>query len=239
MVIRGTWVDFSLRRVRASVSGARPLLGFALKWLLRSIVGLLGGAIAGGLVGLPVGLVAWGLDNSSYAFLWMIAMPVLGVVLGGGIGIGVAHWRVLRVERIRRAGWWVLAHTLRWGAGTAVGVAVGVAVGLSVGFYTHYRWAAAVGLFVGFTVAGLVGGALQWLVLRGQVPGAARWVLASTIGYALGGALVAVAVMPSAAGGSVLIAVFGVVTAAATSGGALGWLLGARDTEPAAGRIDL
>ncbi len=170
--------DFRLRSIAAAVKDLDP--GFGLRWMWWSAWGALGGVIAGGLVGLPVGLST---ASGWFAGLQVLIAASFGAMVGAAIGIGVAQWRVLRHEGIRRAGWWVLAHCLGW--------AVGVGLAVSANVYGRLGWVPAV--VAGLAVAGLVGGTLQWLVLRGQVPGAAWWVAASTVGYALGGALVVAA----------------------------------------------
>ena len=78
--------------------------------------------------------------------------------------------------------WWVLASTVGWAVGGTVGVALGgeLSMGLAVTGY--------LGVAVGVTMTG----ALQWLVLRGQVGGAAWWMVASVVGAALVGILAVV-----------------------------------------------
>ena len=79
---------------------------FGLEWLLVSALGALGGAIVGVLVGGVVGtLVAMAVGGGSTFFL-VLGLAILGAAIGAGIGVGVAQWRVLRHEGIRRAGWW-------------------------------------------------------------------------------------------------------------------------------------
>ncbi len=178
--------------------------------------------------------VGWGF------WLWWVLASTVGWVLGGEVGVlsvwivglvgivvglGIAQWLVLR-QHLSRAGWWVLASTVGW----VVGLVVGGSVNLVVG--------GAVNLFV---VVGLVGigfgiGIAQWLVLRPHLSRAGWWVLASTVGLAVGGA-VGVAVggaVGIAVGGSISLAsilslvvgfpVSGAVYGAIT-GGAMVWLL--------------
>ena len=57
---------------------------------------------------------------------------------------------------------------------------VGVVVFGVGAFDADAGWVAGTGLF------GTAAGVLQWLVLRGQVPGAGWWVLASTVGWVAG-----------------------------------------------------
>ena len=87
--------------------------------------------------------------------------------------------------------WWVLANTVGWAVGGYVGVAV---------VNTDVAW------IVGAGACGTVLGVLQWLVLRRQVARAGRWVLASTVGWIVGGPLAGIG------GWVVLGAVYGAIT---------------------------
>lgn len=71
--------------------------------------------------------------------------------------------------------WWVLASTVAWGMAGPVGVKSGSSVDIIVAGY------------LGVALGGIVTGVLQWLVLRRLVARAGWWVLASTVGWLVGG----------------------------------------------------
>jgi hypothetical protein len=102
--------------------------------------------------------------------LWL--PPVAGALLGHVLG--ALQWLVLR-RRIRRAGWWAFVS------------APGLAAGLTVSLYGWaFVWRIAgdfhsSGSLGGATVAGVAIGLSQWLVLHGQIPRTAWWVLASVV----------------------------------------------------------
>jgi hypothetical protein len=94
-----------------------------------------------------------------------------GLVIGTGVGI--AQWLVLR-RQLQPAGWWILASIIGFGIGKVLGDQVAASVG------------GLVGSALGGAAIGLVAGALQWLVLQRKVVSSGWWVLASTIGWAIG-----------------------------------------------------
>jgi len=144
---------------------------------------------------------------------------LLGFGIGLGIGVGLLQWLVLR-RRVSGVGWWVLAS-----AAGSYGMMQAGFTGYSeivwMSYDSPFGWAGVVAL------SGAVTGTLQWLVLRGQVSRAGWWVLASTLGWGLGMAVVGygcdevwdseLALLWSLVGGGV---VMGAVT-----GGTLVWLL--------------
>ncbi len=146
------------------------------------------GWAAGGPVGVAVG-------SSRY----IIVNGYVGIAVGGTVA-GALQWLVLR-RQVARAGRWVLASL---GAAAVVGVVV-----FGVGAVS-----ADVGWVVGAAAFGTVLGALQWLVLRRQVARAGWWVLASTVGWVVGGPVGGIV------GWAALGAVYGAVT-----GPVLVWLL--------------
>ncbi len=118
--------------------------------------------------------------------------------------------------------WWVLASIVGLAVGNAVSVAVSGAVEETVGL--------AVSLAVSGAVAGASIGTAQWLVLRRQVSQTVWWVLASTVGLAVGNA-VALAVFEAVgltggshfSGGAVAFVLFGAVAGASV--GIAQWLV--------------
>ncbi len=178
--------------------------GFWLLWVLASTVGMF--------VGFFMGLL-------TSAFTYDILGDLLKTLVFGielGLGVGVLQWLVLR-RRVYGAGWWVLA-SVAGGYGITQAGLDGLSDSLSVGALLSYTGVVALG--------GAVTGTLQWLILRGGgVSRPSWWVLASTVGYGLVGAVLGA--FPWGGGDKdVLVAL--VVTAAvlgAVTGGALVWLL--------------
>ena len=190
-------------------------------WVLASMVGW----AVGGYVGVALG---GGLSRG------IIVAGYVGVALGG-IATAVLQWLVLR-QRVSRAGWWVVTGiaggavvgVLVVGVGWVVGVGGSAVGGPDWGANWGPDWSANPGKDVGWVAgAGLYGavvGGLQWLVLRRRVARAGWWVLASTVGWVVGGLVSGIT--DTAAGWAVLGAVYGAIT-----GAALVWLL----RRPAAG----
>jgi len=177
--------------------------GFWLQWVLASTVGMF--------VGFFMGFLSAAL---TYDVLGdRIAFSLFGIVLG--IGVGVLQWLVLR-RRVSGAVWWVLA-SAAGGLGILQAGFEGLSYSLSFGALLSFTGIVALG--------GAVTGTLQWLVLRGQFSRAGWWVLASTVGWGLGGSVLGA--FPWGVGDTdarvalvVTAAVLGAVT-----GGVLVWLL--------------
>jgi hypothetical protein len=100
---------------------------------------------------------------------WAI-VAVISIALGrpGSIA-GVLQWPFLR-QYISRSPWWILMSSV--GACIAL-VISGVVVGGNVYLY--------------FALEGAALGLMQWLVLRRQLTSAGWWIVASTIGWLIGG----------------------------------------------------
>lgn len=190
-------------------------------WVLASTVGW----AVGGTVGVALGGgLAMGIVVTGY-----VGMAV------GVIAAGALQWLVLR-RQVTGAAWWIvtsvvgaalvgiLAVLLGWIVGVVGRLVGGAAWGANWG----PDWSADPGGDVGFVVAvaagGTVLGVLQWLVLRRQVARTGWWVLASTVGWVVGGFVSGIT--DAAAGWAVLGAVYGAIT-----GIVLVWLL----RRPAAG----
>lgn len=126
--------------------------------------------------------------------LWWVAACFAGWTIGGPVGIstgtsddpsltggvsvavgaltaGIMQWVVLR-GHLARAWWWIAAC---------------IAAALVVAFIVITIPAIDAG--TGVAAGGLVLGALQWPILRGQVMRAGWWILASTVGWVVGGFL--------------------------------------------------
>ena len=178
--------------------------GFWLQWVLASTVGMFLGLNMGFFLGALIDYVLGEPFTSSF----------FGIALG--IGVGVLQWLVLR-RRFSGVGWWVLASAACGYGIMQAGLFEGLSYSLSLGALLSFTGVVALG--------GTVAGTLQWLVLRGQVSRAGWWVLASTVGWGLVGAVLGA--FPWGVGDTdALVAL--VVTAAvlgAVTGGALVWLL--------------
>jgi len=179
--------------------------GFGIMWVLASTVGMFVGFNMGFFLAAFTHLVLGLGDRLAFSFF--------GIALG--IGVGVLQWLVLR-RRVYRVGWWVLA-SAAGGYGILQAGFEGLSESLSFGALLSFTGVVALG--------GAVTGLLQWLVLRGQVSRAGWWVLASTVGWGLVGAVLGA--FPWGVGDTdalVALVVTGAVLGAVT-GGALVWLL--------------
>jgi hypothetical protein len=187
---------------------------------------------AGLALGLAVGFFA---TVISYTIFFFSELDVVGEVLNLAVGGAVAGALLGSVQRryLRRLAlptdWWMLA--------TTVGGAVGGVAALVVEDAMIFAML--------FAVSGASVGIAQWLVLRRQVAQAGLWVLASTVGGAVGGAVALVVsgqiqtmktlgdiyIIPTGCGAMALaLAGYGVIT-----GGVLVYLLrqpGAKDIAP-------
>jgi hypothetical protein len=94
-----------------------------------------------------------------------------GLIIGSAVGI--AQWLVLR-GRFAPIGWWVVLSIVGFGVGK--GVADASTAGLS-GVAGYGLAGAMIGLSVGI---------FQWLVLQRRVSGAAWWVPANVVAWAVG-----------------------------------------------------
>ncbi len=149
--------------------------------------------LASGVAWAIVGLMG---RDVAVAVARMVHEPLVPAVSRAIVGavVGVTQWLVLR-RHVPQAGWWVLACSVGWVVGGMVGEAVFSIVSMAVG---RILGAAVIGI-VGWTVSDTAGaaagwalngaavGATQWLVFRRHVSQAGWWVLASSIGWAVGG----------------------------------------------------
>ncbi len=175
-----------------------------LYWTLATAAGMILGFV-------PFALLIADLD----LLLVRILLPVVAGVL-----VGVFQWLVLRPYLTRAVDW-----VLHGGAGWALGFALGLLVIQAMGRNP-------LGAVLGYALFGLIVGALQWPMLRREIPHVTAWVIASIIGWALGAYLGGAALNVLAAGGevspvlssTVIAGVTGLVAGAIT-GLALVWLV--------------
>jgi hypothetical protein len=100
---------------------------------------------------------------------WALVLTISLVLCQPGSLAGMLQWPLLRRD-LPNSAWWVLASAL--GAFVALNVN-SVVVDVTAYFY--------------FTVQGVSLGLMQWLVLRRHLALAGWWVLASTVGWLVGG----------------------------------------------------
>ncbi len=85
---------------------------------------------------------------------------------------------------------WVLANAVGWGVGGPVGVEL-ESIGDPSGSLTSLSTPSIIMAgYLGVAVGGILTAALQWVVLRGQVRRAARWIAASVVAAAAVGVVV-------------------------------------------------
>jgi len=150
---------------------------FWLWWVLAALAGFIGGMT----IKTAIEILA---DVGGFTTTLEATPPVVfGALLGAMLGscTGLAQWLVLR-RRIADVGAWLPA-----------------TFSATVLFWTLHNsgvlpfWVSPWGLVVqGFAHGALVGamiGAAQYLVLRGRLPQAGRWVLISTVSWSLAGAI--------------------------------------------------
>jgi hypothetical protein len=136
--------------------------------------------IAANALGLGAGMALFALIGEGFKQGGILGSPKENVIVGHLIGLllagalfGIAQWLVLR-RFVPRTGWAVLA--------ASAGVWLGYVVGYEVlGFPFDY--------ILGPGLAATLGAVVQWFALRRQVVGAGWLVLASALGFMLGGAV--------------------------------------------------
>jgi hypothetical protein len=182
-------------------------IGFWLRWVIASFLGFAVGGMIGGFI--------------MFAFhgeLWRLGFAFFGPIFGAAGGI--VQWFVLR-QYIARSGGWVLATAVSYTLATVAAPLI---------FSLPYSDPAVAGMVTFAAVAGIVGGILQWLVLRRKIPHAGWWMLASILGLVLGMGIGGPVAMTLGQAGRELEAtvVFGIlfgVGVGAIPGAALVWLL--------------
>jgi hypothetical protein len=182
--------------------------GFWLRWVLASFLGSAAGVVIGGSAGSAIG--------EGFA-----GMGTVGVIFGALLG--TMQWLVMR-KYVALTGWWALA--------TAFGYFLaGIATEQWVFRQVPYSQVAVPAIVSFGAVGGIVGGIMQWLILRQHVARSGWWVVVSLVGLALGigiGGPVALTLGQTGRGVESAI-VFGVLFAVgvgAIPGAMLVWLLG-------------
>jgi hypothetical protein len=159
-----------------------------LGWTLATAAGMLLGFV-------PFAWLAPELD----LLLMRLLLPLVA-----GFLVGLLQWLVLRPYLTHAVDW-----VLNGGAGWALGFALGLLV---IELLGHNL----LGALPGYVLFGLIVAALQWPVLRREIPNAWAWVLASIAGWALGAYLSQAVLTALAAGGEVSQLLSSTVTAAVT-----------------------
>ncbi len=150
------------------------------RWISGCLIGWFLGFLLGFVVaGSFGGVVTNGPVPSTLAYL--------GLGIAVGMGVGLLQWRLLR-SRFSGGVWWVVTSGV--GLGLAGGIGYGAAVlifGYSEGLEDPLNAPAILAWTLVAALGGLIAGLLQRRILIRQVPAqkANRWVLASTLGWAL------------------------------------------------------
>jgi hypothetical protein len=99
---------------------------------------------------------------------WLLGALVLPelALFSVGLVMGILQWVVLR-QRLRQAGWWILASAVGWTASWGIALALAPQ---GIGMLTE-------------PLVGAAMGTLQWLVLRQQLRQAGWWIVISILGW--------------------------------------------------------
>jgi len=178
-------------------------------WLLYVLASTFGMFVGFALGFLLLATILYGVTGN-----WLSG-SILGIALGTGVG---TLQRTVLWRRISRGAWWILA--------SAVGGLLTLQAAFFFGFSTSYEsFHALLGWIAIVALAGVVTGALQWVVLRKQFSRAGWWVLASAVGWTL--SVIGVRALPW--GGDDSDALWGMlatgVVFGALTGAVLIWLL--------------
>ncbi|MGH2629212.1 MAG: hypothetical protein ACRDHI_01460 [Actinomycetota bacterium] len=174
------------------------------RWVLANSVGFaVGGAISGA-IARAMGQPHYGVATSTTDAVLIATRTAGGALAVWGAAVGASQWLVIRRE-LRRVGWWVPATTLGW---TSAGVVAGIFSGLIGGAVTGIGpdvgvWGFVVATAVGILALGLLPVTFQWMMLRGQVHGAGRWLVGAA------GAFLVAAVVSAGVVRSGLVSVIG------------------------------
>jgi hypothetical protein len=146
---------------------ARNELGLWFEWTLATAAGMLLGFV-------PVALLVSDLDLG----LARVLIPIIA-----GFFVGFLQWIVLR-KYLRGSADWILSGGASWAVAYAFGL---IGIQLLAGSF--------LGAILGYLLFGAIIGAVQWPVLRREIPNAFSWVIASIFGWALGAYLSQLAIL--------------------------------------------
>ena len=131
-----------------------------LQWVLANVFG--------GALGFPLSDIVY--DSIEAQVGGTLGQAISGAMIGAALGL--AQWLIIR-RGVSKTGSWVLVTTVSWGMALALYESIGGALGRTVG-------GATIGAALGFA---------QWLVIRRRVSKSSSWVLATTVGLAMGWSL--------------------------------------------------
>ena len=182
----------------------RSEIGLWLGWTLATA----GGMLVGFLLAIP-------LVNLLDLVLAQIAVPVFA-----GAAIGFAQWIVLR-RYLTVGSRWALGDGTSWVAGYILGLLLVQSLPSSIFIAT-----------IGYLLFGAIVALVQWPVLRREIPNAFVWVLANSVGWAVGFWASQAVISLIFTGGSIepavsttVIAVTSGLVAGAITGVALIWIV--------------
>jgi hypothetical protein len=179
----------------------KPGWGFWLLWVFANAGGGIAGSVASFAVSITVGVVAAlilalvGMSTGENAFvnsvlssvmLTTVFLAAFGTVLGAAIGF--TQWLMLR-QHVHKAGWWVPASAVGWII-WCLGIVIATALTQSNGTASEVRLANDI-IVIAAGAIGLTVGVSQWIVLRRRVRSSGWWILASIVGWAIIGYLLA------------------------------------------------
>ena len=179
----------------------KPGWGFWLLWVFANAGGGIAGSVASFAVSITVGVVAAlilalvGMSTGENAFvnsvlssvmLTTVFLAAFGTVLGAAIGF--TQWLMLR-QHVHKAGWWVPASAVGWII-WCLGIVIATALTQSNGTASEVRLANNI-IVIAAGAIGLTVGVSQWIVLRRRVRSSGWWILASIVGWAIIGYLLA------------------------------------------------
>ncbi len=173
-------VEHPLLWTPRAIASSTSDLRLWMRWVIASVIGGIGG-----------GVLALSLDTETS----ITALVIVGATAAAG------QWLVLK-RYLPNVRWWVLLSAIGGGVGAVIvlfaSLAMGLAIGILVASTSLFDGGGGtlsiggVGLLSAMIVAGLGQGAaigfFQWLILRGKVYRAERWITVSAVGSLAAGA---------------------------------------------------
>jgi hypothetical protein len=160
------------------------------RWLVACGLGIPVGLAVGHAVGFAIGY-ATGLSK-----LWAIGEFLIGPGITGMI-VGITQWLGLRGQRLRADRWimttsisWATGHTVTSVVGDAVYGVVNLALWQTVNLATVWLMSGLVSGLVGGAIGGVVVGLAQTWAFRGQGLSRQRWILVTSLSWAIGHAVI-------------------------------------------------